>query len=75
MRGHDPYGPPPGNFSDSASQSGGPPGPPGMYQQGAVLMVYGLNGDKINAQRLFNLFCLYGNVVRVGIYAFLWCNL
>ena len=36
-----------------------------MYQQGAVLMVYGLNHEKINCQRLFNLFCLYGNVVRV----------
>ncbi|XP_064621995.1 heterogeneous nuclear ribonucleoprotein L-like isoform X3 [Lineus longissimus] len=33
-------------------------------QQGAVLMVYNLNMDKINCSRLFNLFCLYGNVVR-----------
>ena len=32
-------------------------------------MVYGLNSDKINAARIFNLFCLYGNVVRVK---FLW---
>jgi heterogeneous nuclear ribonucleoprotein L len=36
-----------------------------MYQQGAVLMVYGLNHEKMNCQRLFNLFCLYGNVVRI----------
>lgn len=28
-------------------------------------MVYGLNQDKMNATRIFNLFCLYGNVVRV----------
>ena len=28
-------------------------------------MVYGLNSDKMNAARIFNLFCLYGNVVRV----------
>uniref|UniRef100_T1IPR9 RRM domain-containing protein n=1 Tax=Strigamia maritima TaxID=126957 RepID=T1IPR9_STRMM len=34
-------------------------------QQGAVMMVYGLNHEKINADRIFNLFCLYGNVVRV----------
>jgi len=34
-------------------------------QQGAVLMVYGLNKDKMNADRLFNLLCLYGNVDRV----------
>lgn len=30
-----------------------------------VLMVYGLNVQKINCQKLFNLFCLYGNVLRV----------
>ena len=29
------------------------------------MMVYGLNHDKMNAERIFNLFCLYGNVVRV----------
>ena len=59
---------------------GGPPhhsGPPmdyedpsgagGMLQQGSVLMVYGLNGEKMNCQKVFNLFCLYGNVVRVNI--------
>jgi heterogeneous nuclear ribonucleoprotein L len=28
-------------------------------------MVYGLNHDKMNAERLFNLLCLYGNVIRV----------
>ncbi len=34
-------------------------------QEGAVLMVYGLNMDKMNADRLFNLLCLYGNVFKV----------
>lgn len=29
------------------------------------MMVYGLNPDRINCDRLFNLFCLYGNVVKV----------
>lgn len=29
------------------------------------MMVYGLEHSKINAERLFNLFCLYGNVVRI----------
>ncbi|XP_047488337.1 heterogeneous nuclear ribonucleoprotein L-like isoform X4 [Penaeus chinensis] len=38
---------------------------PGIPQQGAVLMVYGLNKDKMNADRIFNLLCLYGNVVRI----------
>jgi len=41
--------------------------PAGGVQQGAVLMVYGLNMDKVNSNKLFNLFCLYGNVVRVSI--------
>jgi len=38
---------------------------PGIPQQGAVLMVYGLNKDKMNSDRIFNLLCLYGNVVRI----------
>lgn len=40
---------------------------PGSYthHQGAVCMVYGLTLEKMNASRIFNLFCLYGNVVRV----------
>ncbi|XP_059162334.1 heterogeneous nuclear ribonucleoprotein L-like isoform X1 [Physella acuta] len=37
----------------------------GAGSQGAVCMVYGLNMDKMNCDRLFNLFCLYGNVVRI----------
>lgn len=41
-------------------------GPAGMSPQGTVMMVYGLNSDQINCDRLFNLFCLYGNVVRVS---------
>lgn len=48
---------------------GGPPPPPGGGpQQGAVMMVYGLDHEKMNSERLFNLFCLYGNVVRVRKY-------
>ena len=38
----------------------------GMGMQGAVLMIYGLNTEKMNCQKIFNLFCQYGNVVRVG---------
>jgi len=34
-------------------------------QEGAVLMVYGLNMERMNADRLFNLLCLYGNVFKV----------
>ena len=44
------------------------PNAPGMLQQGSVLMVYGLNMEKTNCTRLFNLFCLYGNVVRVSFF-------
>ncbi|KAL1416614.1 hypothetical protein MTO96_027825 [Rhipicephalus appendiculatus] len=33
--------------------------------KGSVLMVYGLNSEKMNAEKLFNLLCLYGNVVRI----------
>ena len=33
-----------------------------------VLMVYGLNPDKMNCDRLFNLLCLYGNVLKVNFW-------
>lgn len=38
----------------------------GQPQQGAVLMVYGLNHQLMNCDKLFNLLCQYGNVVRVS---------
>merc|ERR1719400_781616 len=31
-----------------------------------VLMVYSLDPDRFNCQRLFNLLCLYGNIVKVN---------
>lgn len=37
----------------------------GYQHQGSVCMVYGLNLERMNAARVFNLFCLYGNVVRI----------
>lgn len=43
------------------TQAGGP-------QQGAVLMVYGLNHTVMNCEKLFNLLCQYGNVVRVSVW-------
>ncbi|KPU76479.1 uncharacterized protein Dana_GF13176, isoform I [Drosophila ananassae] len=33
--------------------------------QGAVMMVYGLDHDTSNTDKLFNLVCLYGNVARI----------
>lgn len=41
------------------------PSMPPQNQQGAVMMVYGLDPQTVNADRLFNLCCLYGNVVRI----------
>lgn len=58
-----------GLFSTGPNGSGplisGPPPLLGGAHQGCVMMVYGLNHEKVNCDRLFNLFCLYGNVVRV----------
>lgn len=39
---------------------------PPSSTQGSVMMVYGLQPDKVNTDKLFNLFCLYGNVTKVG---------
>ena len=41
-------------------------GPPGAVAGGCVIMVYGLDADKMNCDRLFNLLCCYGNVLRVS---------
>lgn len=60
---------PPGNHGyapgNAPTLANGPPPPNSIPQQGAVMMVYGLNHDKMNSEKLFNLLCLYGNVVRV----------
>lgn len=39
---------------------------PPTSAQGSVMMVYGLQADKVNTDKLFNLFCLYGNVTKVN---------
>lgn len=59
----------PQNNGELVPSSGSVSGPARTMQQGAVMMVYGLCKDKINAERLFNLFCLYGNVTRVSTIA------
>jgi heterogeneous nuclear ribonucleoprotein L len=51
--------------SGTSGALAGQPPQPYQHHQGAVCMVYGLCPDKLNANRIFNLFCLYGNVVRV----------
>uniref|UniRef100_A0A672V6G1 Heteroous nuclear ribonucleoprotein L n=1 Tax=Strigops habroptila TaxID=2489341 RepID=A0A672V6G1_STRHB len=44
-----------------------PPPPPeyGPHADSPVLMVYGLDQSKMNCDRVFNIFCLYGNVEKV----------
>lgn len=32
---------------------------------GSVLMVYELDPEKVNPDKVFNLFCLYGNVAKI----------
>ncbi|XP_055944686.1 heterogeneous nuclear ribonucleoprotein L-like [Argiope bruennichi] len=66
--GRDPYrgeGPPPVSPRGPGYGPGGPPPPPGATQQGSVMMAYGLNHEKMNCDKLFNILCLYGNIVRI----------
>lgn len=35
------------------------------YSQSPVLMIYGLHPEKMNCDRVFNILCLYGNVIKV----------
>uniref|UniRef100_A0A674NGW3 Heterogeneous nuclear ribonucleoprotein L n=1 Tax=Takifugu rubripes TaxID=31033 RepID=A0A674NGW3_TAKRU len=37
----------------------------GSHAESPVVMLYGLDPQKMNADRIFNIFCLYGNVERV----------
>ncbi|XP_077447762.1 heterogeneous nuclear ribonucleoprotein L [Stigmatopora argus] len=69
----DSYGPPHrmgmgarGRGSQRYGAGYGPPPPEyGAHADSPVLMVYGLEPAKINADKVFNIFCLYGNVERV----------
>ena len=55
----------PRGVSASAYVGGLGAGGPATSNQGSVMMVYGLQSDKVNCDKLFNLFCLYGNVSKV----------
>ncbi|XP_061608881.1 heterogeneous nuclear ribonucleoprotein L isoform X1 [Phyllopteryx taeniolatus] len=73
----DSYGPPPphrmgpsiggrGRGNQRYGAGYGPPLPEyGPHADSPVLMVYGLEPSKINADKVFNIFCLYGNVERI----------
>ncbi|XP_053403977.1 heterogeneous nuclear ribonucleoprotein L-like isoform X2 [Mercenaria mercenaria] len=49
-----------GGYSDQSQmmQGSGP-------QSGSVLMIYGLDAQQMNCDRVFNILCLYGNVIRI----------
>uniref|UniRef100_A0A3B5LTC8 RRM domain-containing protein n=1 Tax=Xiphophorus couchianus TaxID=32473 RepID=A0A3B5LTC8_9TELE len=57
------------SYNDDTQRYGAGYGPPppeyGPHADSPVLMVYGLEPSKINADRVFNIFCLYGNIERV----------
>ncbi|CAH1125133.1 unnamed protein product [Ceutorhynchus assimilis] len=57
--------PPAAAAPDFRAAAGEPPRPNPFQQPGAVLMVYGLDPLRTNADKLFNLMCLYGNVARI----------
>ena len=55
-----------GQGGRSANVYGGASASGGMSQgRGAVAMIYGIEPDKFNCQRIFNLFCQYGNIRKV----------
>ncbi|XP_073249471.1 heterogeneous nuclear ribonucleoprotein L-like isoform X1 [Porites lutea] len=41
------------------------PSPPPPMAGGCVLMVYGLHDHKMNCDKLFNILCCYGNVLKI----------
>merc|ERR1719309_778599 len=53
------------NTYEQSTNYGVSMGGAGGRRGGSVLMIYGLEPAKFNCQRLFNLFCQYGNIVRI----------
>jgi hypothetical protein len=45
-----------GDYRDSRFDNPGPT---------SILMIYGVNIEKVDCEKLFNLFCCYGNVLKV----------
>lgn len=75
--GREPLHPPPprpGYGPPAIPQAPGGPNASGP-QQGSVMMVYGLDPEKSNTDKLFNIFCLYGNVLRVSVLRYQVCFL
>ncbi|VDO43609.1 unnamed protein product [Haemonchus placei] len=82
VRGYDSYGGPPrgypprgalrplpaayqGGYGDIDPSAHSPP----VGGNGCVLMIYGVDHEKINCEKLFNLLCQYGNVLRIRFMA------
>ncbi|KAI1229594.1 Heterogeneous nuclear ribonucleoprotein L, partial [Lamprotornis superbus] len=60
----------PGRYGPQYGHPPPPPPPPpdyGPHADSPVLMVYGLDQAKMNCDRVFNVFCLYGNVEKVSL--------
>jgi len=57
--GHDGYG------TSMSSMGGMGYGGNNMRGRSAVAMIYGIEPDKFNCQRVFNLFCQYGNIRKI----------
>jgi len=53
------------NYEQTTNYQSGREAGRGGRVGGSVVMIYGMEPDKFNCQRLFNLFCQYGNIVRI----------
>jgi len=54
-----------GGMSDYGSGPEAMQGGTQAYSQSPVVMLYGLTPDKMNCKKVFNILCLYGNVMKV----------
>nr|CDJ97243.1 unnamed protein product [Haemonchus contortus] len=82
VRGYDSYGGPPRGYPPSdvlrplpcVYQRGYADAEPSAHyppvgENGRVLMIYGINREKLNCEKLFNLLCQYGNVLKIRFMA------
>ena len=65
MGGNMPMGGPMGGGYNNMDRSYDNRGGMNRRGGGSVVMIYGINTDKMNCQAVFNLFCQYGNIVKV----------
>ena len=64
--GYQDHGEYPQQYNHMQDQQALQPLPPNAPSHSGIVMVYNINLDKMNCEKLFNLMCPFGNIFKVG---------